>query len=332
MQMPGRKYNSGAYRYGFNGQEKSDEIAEGLTTAMFWEYDSRIGRRWNTDPVFKEYESPYVCFNGNPILSNDILGDDAGDPDHPNDTHKIKKGETLSGISQKYGVSIKDLQTMNNIKYPDKIKAGNEIIVNPETNFLNSPYCDPVTNNGRNAQYVEEKNLNRISRVGFNFVTGEASENTVITQGSGLNMVQTSPVVRNLVGLGIQDLLADGKLVPRKVVIRTYAIGKIYQNNGRRIFMESIKRGLGLDDNENRGFYGAENILGSFDISMRVKADGYSIAICVYDSKTIRSFSDGNTPTTLRKLPMTKMRMSSTYQRYIWDMVLCAPGLNQKKR
>ena len=44
-----------AYRYGFNGQEKSDEIkGEGSSyTAEFWEYDPRIGRRWNIDPEEK---------------------------------------------------------------------------------------------------------------------------------------------------------------------------------------------------------------------------------------------------------------------------------------
>jgi RHS repeat-associated protein len=78
-QMPGRKYlqPNSSYRYGFNGQENSDEIGAGLTTAMYWEYDSRIGRRWNVDPVLKVWESPYLCFGGNPILYSDLLGDDA---------------------------------------------------------------------------------------------------------------------------------------------------------------------------------------------------------------------------------------------------------------
>ena len=43
-------------------------------TAEFWQYDSRLGRRWNVDPVFKEYESPYACFAGNPIWYNDKFG------------------------------------------------------------------------------------------------------------------------------------------------------------------------------------------------------------------------------------------------------------------
>jgi hypothetical protein len=43
MTMPGRSFNSGDYRYGFNGQEKDDEIAGigNSYTAEFWQYDSR---------------------------------------------------------------------------------------------------------------------------------------------------------------------------------------------------------------------------------------------------------------------------------------------------
>lgn len=75
MQMPDRNYSSATYRYGFNGQEKSDEIAEGTTTALFWEYDSRIARRWNIDPKPRIWESSYMCFRGNPIILSDIDGD-----------------------------------------------------------------------------------------------------------------------------------------------------------------------------------------------------------------------------------------------------------------
>jgi hypothetical protein len=87
--MPGRKYNSvNGYRYGFNGQENSDEIAVGLTTAMYWEYDSRIGRRWNVNPLTNEYESPFVCLSNNPILKSDLLGNTPTDP-----TGWVKTGE-----------------------------------------------------------------------------------------------------------------------------------------------------------------------------------------------------------------------------------------------
>ncbi|HTM99773.1 MAG TPA: hypothetical protein VL088_13550, partial [Pedobacter sp.] len=77
--MPGRKYSiaNTNYRYGFNGQEKSTEIngSENLYTAKFWEYDSRIGRRWNIDPKPTMGLSVYSCFENNSLLLVDINGD-----------------------------------------------------------------------------------------------------------------------------------------------------------------------------------------------------------------------------------------------------------------
>lgn len=76
MAMPGRKFKQAGsdYRYSINGQEKERELNENITTAMFWEYDSRTGRRWNIDPITKEFESPYATFGCNPILMVDPLG------------------------------------------------------------------------------------------------------------------------------------------------------------------------------------------------------------------------------------------------------------------
>ena len=68
----------GGYRYFFNGQEADNEVlGEGASlTAEFWQYDTRLGRRWNVDPVFKDYESPYACFAGNPVRFADRFGAD----------------------------------------------------------------------------------------------------------------------------------------------------------------------------------------------------------------------------------------------------------------
>lgn len=80
MQMPGRQYTNGssAYRYGFNGQERSTELHDNSYTADFWEYDSRIGRRWNVEPLASKYPmlSAYSTFNNNPILHADPDGAD----------------------------------------------------------------------------------------------------------------------------------------------------------------------------------------------------------------------------------------------------------------
>ena len=64
-----------AHRFGFNGQEKSPEISNGNYTAEYWEYDSRIGKRWNRDPVDVEDVSPYAVFDNSPIFYNDPDGD-----------------------------------------------------------------------------------------------------------------------------------------------------------------------------------------------------------------------------------------------------------------
>ena len=67
------------YRFGFNGQEKDFDIAEGMYGAEFWEYDSRIGRRWNVDPVVDASVSGYACFIGNPIYFADPSGASVGE-------------------------------------------------------------------------------------------------------------------------------------------------------------------------------------------------------------------------------------------------------------
>jgi RHS repeat-associated protein len=76
--VPNRHGSSSAYRYGFQGQEKDDEIkGEGnVLHATDWKYDSRIGRRWNRDPIVKWHESPYSAFANNPIMNIDPTGRD----------------------------------------------------------------------------------------------------------------------------------------------------------------------------------------------------------------------------------------------------------------
>jgi len=77
MTLVGRNFETGnGYRYGFNTQEQDDEIYGNgnLNTAEFWEYDTRLGRRWNVDPVFYAWQSGYSSFDNNPILITDLLG------------------------------------------------------------------------------------------------------------------------------------------------------------------------------------------------------------------------------------------------------------------
>ena len=105
------------FRYGFNGMQKDDEVAgQGNSyTAEFWQYDSRLGRRWNLDPVFKEHESPYTCFANNPIWFIDPNGADtlAGNKLE----RDIKSLESLSkDISKLRGEILSQIERRDEIK------------------------------------------------------------------------------------------------------------------------------------------------------------------------------------------------------------------------
>jgi hypothetical protein len=46
-----------------------------MTTALYWQLDTRLGRRWNLDPKYLAGESRYSTFSNNPIMYIDPLGD-----------------------------------------------------------------------------------------------------------------------------------------------------------------------------------------------------------------------------------------------------------------
>ena len=77
--MSSRSFNAPEYKYGFNGQEKDNEVygAGNLNTAEFWQYDTRLGRRWNLDPKPLPSISQYACFANSPIWMKDVKGDSA---------------------------------------------------------------------------------------------------------------------------------------------------------------------------------------------------------------------------------------------------------------
>ena len=91
MTMPGRTYSSPAYRYGFQGQEKDDEIkGEGNSYAFELRMlDSRVGRWFSMDP-YDEYPSPYLSMGNNPIS---LIDPDGG---HTEDNYLIKANGSIT--------------------------------------------------------------------------------------------------------------------------------------------------------------------------------------------------------------------------------------------
>lgn len=73
MLQPGRHASGGPYRYGFQGQEKDDEL-KGEGNSINYKYrmhDPRIGRFFSRDPLFKKYpwNSTYA-FSENTVVNS----------------------------------------------------------------------------------------------------------------------------------------------------------------------------------------------------------------------------------------------------------------------
>ena len=105
----------GDYRFGFNGQMKVNEVAGvgNHNTALFWEYDTRLGRRWNTDPIIHPWESPYLALGGNPIQYADLLGNDK------TETSTNKKGDKITTTTCDDGTPLEIKVTATRIKKID---------------------------------------------------------------------------------------------------------------------------------------------------------------------------------------------------------------------
>lgn len=76
--MPGRQFNSGNYRYGFNGKENDNE-AKGTGNQQDYGmriYDSRVAKFLSVDPLTKSYPSlsPYPFAMNSPIAGIDMDG------------------------------------------------------------------------------------------------------------------------------------------------------------------------------------------------------------------------------------------------------------------
>ena len=289
---------------------------------MYWEYDSRIGRRWNIDPVIKPWESPYATFNNNPISQIDPDGLD-GTP------YKIKKGDNLSKIAKRAGTTVDKLAKINGIKNADKIEAGQTLelyanptpkagsematmLGNPEQDFSSNPLTN--YNNPTNEKFSYSVSATP-KELGANFVSDDGRipivQNTVIMGGGLLNEVKNLPTVKNLMERGMQDLKTKN-LEPGEYFKSSYSMGNILTPDGQRIWKQ-ITGNIFTKPLSKNYFFSAENFLGSYGFSMRVTGDGKKIAICVYDSKTISSLAD-HRAWLEKRLP----DLAPIYQRYLW--------------
>ena len=115
---------------------------------------------------------------------------------------------------------------------------------------------------------------------------------------------------------------ADGNFTPGEVALRVFSAGNLPTN---------IKKGLGeawdkIKNGENPWKDNSQNspihVLGSF--TMTVNANGTTATVCIYDSKTFKSFSDGNASDKTNKSRSSSDNkiLTNTYQRYLWNVNL----------
>ena len=105
-----------SYRFQFNGQEKDDEVAGAGNsyTAEFWQFNPRLGRRFNLDPIVKYWESGYATYANNPLILVDPKGLDVINGDairRDKSANNINNLESkIKSLEDKFGTSKKEFK------------------------------------------------------------------------------------------------------------------------------------------------------------------------------------------------------------------------------
>ncbi len=121
----GKNTRAGSYRFGFNGQEKEDEIS-GVTGShlnfKYRLYDSRTGRFYSIDPIWQQfpYWTPYQFAGLTPIQGKELEGLEV--------YYSNREWGTAGGVGQKGWGYVKGSGTARDdvgityFKYKSKIK------------------------------------------------------------------------------------------------------------------------------------------------------------------------------------------------------------------
>jgi hypothetical protein len=83
---------------------------------VFWEYNGDVGRRGNVDPVLKVWESPYLCFSGNPIVYADPDGLDSEDPKYKTLQDIVVVGKRPKEGAHRTNSKVLDISSRSKLK------------------------------------------------------------------------------------------------------------------------------------------------------------------------------------------------------------------------
>jgi hypothetical protein len=172
MIMPGRSFASNGYKYGFNGMEKDDEVSGSGNsyTAEYWQYDSRLGRRWNVDVVPKYNESSYATFSNNPIWLVDPSGADTAVFNADNKYSHVIKAEGTN-VGQKLGDDGFVFNFADPVNDMKSIEKG-------EISELYIPTTDEILKDLDNAGVNDEANRGMIDGAVYLYENSHAGSNS----------------------------------------------------------------------------------------------------------------------------------------------------------
>ena len=157
MQQPGRSFSSNSYRYGFQGQEKDDEIKGSGNSLefLFRIYDPRLGKFLSTDPLEGEYpwNSAYAFAENRVIDGIDLEGKEweyfNADYDKPGELEiKLPNHETAQ--RQTYIVVVAN----SKMSFSDFKKSFKEAPQNILTN-TKATFNSPVDGENKPSQFKE---------------------------------------------------------------------------------------------------------------------------------------------------------------------------------
>lgn len=321
MQMVGRIFNTGGYRYGFNGKENDQETGDQDYGMRI--YDTRLGRFLSKDPLAYKYPmlTPYQFASNRPIAAIDLDGAEG----FMKTIQYDKTGNAIS-VDLVYDETVKSLpagQVYVQHAYP----AG--AIIKTEglgaLDFTNSKYL--YTNQHGNKDYSvrEEYNpfynpadINKTSLFS-EFMTGQGPENSVIIGGKMLDDIKDMPSVKSMMQIGKAELMADGKALVGETFSKTHAY--TYSEGFWDVWLPTA-----LHDGAKKGaksWMTTPHFLGSYRLTMEIMEDGKTVLFTLSDSKTRESVTDhqkkGNS---LNRQNGKSIRWGSTYQRYIWTAPL----------
>ena len=246
MLMPRRSFQLGNYRYGFNGQEKTDEISGSGNHIDFnyRGYDPRTGRFWSVDPLFKSYpwNSTYAFAENDVIRCMDLEGREKSIVIYDFSSGKMTKTkielETAGKLGNGVAVQLIKNGTTTNF-YGKDVKTAEQFTRSYEglsESRYNDQYGNPTIGYGHLITKNEEKTYPESSSI-----TTEQANTLFSTDYSS----HKSAILENLDGIDLNQNQQDA-LVDFGYNTGASKVKKFTSEKGEGFFLDYMKGGAGI--------------------------------------------------------------------------------------